>query len=447
LTRLPKLGYLNPLAHYIQSYDGSGGSLREFAPGAVPVAEAVEGGEGHLTGGSLAAALRRHDDRIRRARDGGQVGEVVASLIGFASCAFDAGEFHASESALGHAASLAEATPAAALVQARRAAIAALRGEGDRAEHAFGLAASLAGGDPRSRAIVSVLRAESLLGVDPSRARTHAREGRGRLRAPSLWGHRAGRAEVAALLGEGRADEARHGLDLLVGARGGQRPLGRARTALLAGQVELAGGRPEQGLAWLADATRRLDRLQARYDLVRALLAWSATDAPGASEARGLARRSSRPDSAFDRLWGHQPTLAIDLGAELPVAVAGRPVRFGSRRAQVLVLLLALRAGAALPTGEACEALWPGLGAATARPRLRTVVWQVRVGLGDEAWRLRRTAGELALDLHGAQGPLDGGRPGATRPTWSWPAWAPVLDRELDRAMLVSGAVAARRPR
>lgn len=84
------------------------------------------------------------------------------------------------------------------------------------------------------------------------------------------------------------------------------------------------------------------------------------------------------------------------------VELGGEPVRFPTRHAELAVHLLAMAAPHGMPAESLCEWLWPDAGPRRG-PRLRTLLWQVRAALGDEAWRVQRRGRSLALEVGGAQ--------------------------------------------
>ena len=83
------------------------------------------------------------------------------------------------------------------------------------------------------------------------------------------------------------------------------------------------------------------------------------------------------------------------------VTIDGSPVRFATRHAELFVYLLALAGPEGLPRDSVIAALWPDVEILSARPRLRTALWQVRRALGDHAWRVGRERGVVMLDLEG----------------------------------------------
>jgi len=123
-----------------------------------------------------------------------------------------------------------------------------------------------------------------------------------------------------------------------------------------------------------------------------------------AAEPLGRARRLSTDDPAYVRLWAHRPVLRVELLAATPrVLIGGRRAEFRARRSELLVYLLALAGPDGVDADRLCEQLWPGTPSQRARPRLRTAVWDARLGLATEAWRIRRTPTRLVLDLEGAE--------------------------------------------
>jgi DNA-binding SARP family transcriptional activator len=143
--------------------------------------------------------------------------------------------------------------------------------------------------------------------------------------------------------------------------------------------------------------------------------------------------------------------LRIEVIGPPSVRIDGVPVRFATRHAELAVYLLALAGPAGIDAGTMGRWLWPSAPPHRWGPRLRTLLWQVRSALADEAWRLRRQGPAVVLDLaraevdvvelglFGAPAPAEVGllalsaRVGATRPVLEgWGATAMLAELGVD---------------
>lgn len=409
---------------------------------------------------TLTARLDQARARVARARQGDDPAALVARLLTVATCAFDSGELAVADAALGQATALFDepglaGSPARPIVAAQQAVLASRRGRWDEVEPALAQALAWAPATtPASLTVVRALRAEALVEHDPAQAVHDARLVREALGdGGDPWAHRMRRVEVEAALAQGDTAAAAAALATLVTGTDLDTTLGRARSTVLVGQVALARGEAQGGAATLAEAVFELDRAHARYDLVRALLAWAQADPAIAPVALARACRSSDDDPAYERLWASRATLQVRVLGGPPFALGDRPLTFISRRALVLAMFLALRGPDGASRLALGELLWPGATPKAARPRLRTTVWEVRRVLGDEGWRMRATRERLVLDLRGAAFDLDeavahgdrqvgpAGPDGGDGQRWPFAEWAGVLDIELARALSVRGGI------
>lgn len=84
------------------------------------------------------------------------------------------------------------------------------------------------------------------------------------------------------------------------------------------------------------------------------------------------------------------------------VELYGQRVHFPTRHAELAVYLLALSGEEGLFDDYLGRWLWPKAPEGRWRPRLRTLLWQVREAFDDQAWRVQRRGPVLALDLKDA---------------------------------------------
>lgn len=292
------------------------------------------------------------------------------------------------------------------IAMAARARLRSLRGAFDDARSGFdrALACARAGSVPAMEAIVLVFRAASMAAVQPDEALADARAARAELeRLGNAWWAREGLvAEVIALLACGEPTPALAGVESLLARP--VTPMDRAFALQLAGRAHLALGDREAAADALREAEITMEEAGARYWLVETLLLLADAEPTAAAEPLGRAKRLSTDDPAYVRLWADRPVLRVEVLPATPrVLVGGRRAEFRARRSEMLVYLLALAGPDGVDAERLCGQLWPGTPSKRARPRLRTAVWDARLALGTEAWRIRRTPNRLVLDLEGAE--------------------------------------------
>lgn len=95
-------------------------------------------------------------------------------------------------------------------------------------------------------------------------------------------------------------------------------------------------------------------------------------------------------------------TLRICLLGDAGIWLGEDRLVFLTHRAELAVFCLALTGRAGLHREVLVERLWPGAPADRGRQRLRTLLWQARMALGSEAWRLARRQQTVRLDITGA---------------------------------------------
>ena len=109
-------------------------------------------------------------------------------------------------------------------------------------------------------------------------------------------------------------------------------------------------------------------------------------------------------------------TLVGEPGQGLTIKLRGVPsvlrgserVVFPTRHAELGIYLLTLAGDEGIPAEQLAQSLWPDVEADRARNRLRTMLWQARGALDDQAWRLTRRRSAVALDLDGVPIDVDG---------------------------------------
>ncbi len=98
-----------------------------------------------------------------------------------------------------------------------------------------------------------------------------------------------------------------------------------------------------------------------------------------------------------------EPPLTVRIIEPLGVELGGSPARFATRHAECAVYLLALRGSDGMMADDLGTRLWPQAPQHKRGPRVRTLLWQVRTALGDQAWRVQRRGPIVVLDLLGAE--------------------------------------------
>jgi DNA-binding SARP family transcriptional activator len=259
-------------------------------------------------------------------------------------------------------------------------------------------------GDTRTLGYVAWLRARAAASLGDA-ARVVAQLAEAERRRGPWFDHHTGAeflAEAALMLDQvGDRDLAREYL-----ARAVARETEAPRYVLLAGAVvEARSGDPVRAGQLLGDVAVLPD-LEVRETWRVALLrAWAASRAgdgaravlhtreafalAGATEAPDLPMRREPAIAAALLALSNGSTDAVDAGPPAVVSVlggfgvqrAGTPTTLPAGRPEALVKLLALRGGR-LPSEEAIEHLWPGVGAVSGRKRLRNVLSRLRDGAG-----------------------------------------------------------------
>ena len=106
---------------------------------------------------------------------------------------------------------------------------------------------------------------------------------------------------------------------------------------------------------------------------------------------------------AGDSRVGAAPVLSIAIHGVPQVRLGDIDVRFATRHAQLALYLLAIAGSEGIPTDEMIDTLWHGVVPRRAAASVRTMLWQIRRTLDQEAWRVRRSRGIVLFELDGVQ--------------------------------------------
>lgn len=278
----------------------------------------------------------------------------------------------------------------------------ALRGDDSRAEAEFAQALSAARliGDGCYEAIVRALRAEFTAHLNPRRARHDANWALSELRRRrgSRWQSWAVQAAGVAAREAGMAAAAE--VSLRAALISAQTPTERARSQLLLAETLLRHGDAE-GTAASAfrQAAAVFETAGCRYWAIRSYQGLANIDA-SAQAPLALSRQGDLSDLAYRRLLAGGEQLSLTAFGVGAVYRSGRPVVFHSHNAERALFMLALPGAHGIHTEQLAEQLWPEAAADRTRilGRLRTLLWDMRKGLGPHAWRLQRQGPHLSFD-------------------------------------------------
>lgn len=150
--------------------------------------------------------------------------------------------------------------------------------------------------------------------------------------------------------------------------------------------------------------------LNAHYWLTQTYLLLAEADPDNSKVWQGKARTTALDDRAYTKLFqsdgygaaGPEFQLRIRLHGEAGVFVGELAVSFPTKHAELLVYALALAGRAGANRAELVEKIWPGADLKQASQKLRTALWQAKVSLGSEDWRLTRSGERLFLALESA---------------------------------------------
>ncbi len=169
-------------------------------------------------------------------------------------------------------------------------------------------------------------------------------------------------------------------------------------------------GEPTEAMKRLTRAANEFRALNAHYWLTQTYLTLAEADPDSATYWQGMARTTALNDPAYTRLFdakgrevrGPDFQLMIRLHGQPGVFVGPVSVSFPTKHAELLVYALALSGRAGLERAELIKKLWPNADIKQASQKLRTALWQAKVSLGSEDWRLQRNGERLNLVLESA---------------------------------------------
>jgi tetratricopeptide (TPR) repeat protein len=290
------------------------------------------------------------------------------------------------------------------LCVAARATVHALRGDLGAAEAEFGRALGVAQQVNASwyEAIVLALRAELTAEVDTRRARRDADIALRILteRGDTWWSVWARQATGVVAAEAGLHDAAEVIFRQLL--REEPPVLERARTGLLLGEALLRAGRPGDAAPLLAEAAARFEVAGARYWEARCCTRLVQAQPDRAREWASRVGALASDDPAYRRLLGRFQLMAQGPGQ---VLVAGEPVALHTHGSERALFLLAFAGDDGLHAEALADQLWPHSGTDHRHllNRLRTLLWDMRRGLGLHASRLERRHTVIRLDMNDAE--------------------------------------------
>jgi tetratricopeptide (TPR) repeat protein len=364
--------------------------------------------------GRLAEAIAMAEESVALARLRGRPREEATALVNVGFFRLWTGDFEQALAALDTAEDAFGEVPDAfdqyelPLCYGARGGLWALRDEYPRAEADFdrGIAAQQVR-EPWYEAIVRTLRAEFMAPVDPRRSRQDARWAISQLQARGehWWLVWATEAAGVAALAAGMPTAAQTALREVLGHD--QPPLERACTQLLLGETLLsqAGSDPtpaQEATELLTAAATTFETAGARYWAARAHLRLATAQPTTAARHMAQAKRLATADPAYHRLFSHTSPLRLVAFGPGTVHGADGPIRFRTDNASRAVFLLALAGPHGMNIEQLAGHLWADrVEHSRLLARLRTLLWDIRTGLGPDAWRLRRTGATVSLDLTG----------------------------------------------
>lgn len=208
-------------------------------------------------------------------------------------------------------------------------------------------------------------------------------------------------AEGWALASQGRFAEA--SMILARAADGTNAPLERSIAMLRRAEVMALDGRQHEARAEAVTAVDVFDSWQARYWSARAALLLASIEGDRGGRRVGAILADAPDDPAYTRLFEPSGSIVIDLRCDPVIVCNGEPLAFLTRHAEAAVRLLAAAGAAGMQIEDLTRLLWPDADPARVAQRFRTMLWQVRSGLGPESWRLQRQLGVVTMDLTGIE--------------------------------------------
>jgi hypothetical protein len=378
-------------------------------PGSAPVL--VHLGLSAYAAGRLGQAVTVTEEAVAVARLHGTSRAEATALVNLGFFKLWVGDFSAAFTALNAAEDAFADMPnpydryESPLCYGARGVLWALRGDDSQAEDDFARAVSAARQvrDGWYEAIVRALRAEFTSHRDPARARRDSRWALSELerRGETWWRSWAAQAAGLAARAAGLPVAAEAILREVLASP--QNPVEKARTQLLLAEtlLQFGQGREAEAAALLRSAAEVFEGAGCRYWAVRSYLGL-ARAGPDAAPWLARARRWGASDVAYRRLFAYGEELRLTAFGIGSVERSGRPVAFHAHNAERALFLLGLAPAGIMHAEQLADALWPG-GADPARVpgRIRTLLWDMRRGLGPHAWRLKRQGPQLRLDMTG----------------------------------------------
>ena len=296
------------------------------------------------------------------------------------------------------------------LVEAACAVLYALRRNRHCAEAAFAAAleASESLETPWFTAMIRSLRAECCASWDATRSFADARaaldflEG---IQHDDWWCRWARRALAVADMHIGNVEAARDALEALL--QEPLNPIERAGTLLVLGECRWRTRNTAEALDALYEARLLADNSRSRYLQARALCLLAEVDHEHRAQWRGRALEVMDRDSAYRALLTSSTPLHIEAFGCGRILLGDRRATFATRHAEATVFILAFAGMEGVDAETLAEQFWPNVSSSVWHGRLRTLLWQIRRGLGDEAWRLERDGAIVRLDLAGATVDVD----------------------------------------
>lgn len=284
-----------------------------------------------------------------------------------------------------------------------RGAIHALRGDEPEADEAYerALELALATQDPVLETSTRALRAQFMAGFDPERSLNDSLLAQELARSTNQhwWVAFARFTEAVALDSSGRFAEAGAAYEEAILSI--PTALERAACELHFAEFSARAGDKTRAIALLNHVIPVFEHANAKYWLTRSLLARASVERDRGGRWLRQARAVAGDDQAYARLFVPANGLSITIGLTSSAVMGDDPISFLTRHAELALYALVMVSPAGISADEFAEWLWPDSTLERARPRLRTLLWQLRNGLGSEAWRVQRSRGMVSIELNG----------------------------------------------
>jgi tetratricopeptide (TPR) repeat protein len=184
----------------------------------------------------------------------------------------------------------------------------------------------------------------------------------------------------------------------------------RTWTVLALAESRYRAGDTTQALEALHEGLLLADESGSRYHLARSTCLLSEVDIENRQQWHARASEVIDRDPAYRVLLTSRTPLRIDGFGRGRILVGDRSVKFATRHAEAAVFMLALEGPDGVNAETLAERLWPNVASSVWPGRVRTLLWQIRRTLGDEAWRLERDGSVIRLELAGATFDVDEAR-------------------------------------